>query len=398
MHIRLFIMLLVLYGVHLFYYWSAVRFFGITAPLVKAVVFWSMTFLSLSFIASAILLRLYSNSATTVFYVFGALWLGVAVNLLFAVITGWAVFFALWGFRLAVPMRPVAAALAAATLLFSAYGVWNAFHPRIKEIDVVMPGLPEKWLHKTAVHISDVHLGAIYTPRYFKQTAALINSLKPDLIFITGDLFDSIGADGLDAFVEPLNSLVAADGVFYVNGNHENYIGMERVNRALAKTRLRVLHDEAASIDGVQIIGVDYPEPGSHRDAASVIRSRSEYTSGAPTILLYHTPTSLEIKTSDPARMQTQTYWSPDTDFTVARSLGVNLQLSGHTHKGQMLPFVWLASYLYKGFEYGLHTDGEFSIYVTSGLGSFGPPMRTATASEIVVIRFRDAGAGRGGL
>ncbi|MBI5885408.1 MAG: metallophosphoesterase, partial [Deltaproteobacteria bacterium] len=389
MYIRLFIMLLVLYGVHIFYYYTAIRFFGITAPYIRAIVFWCLTFLTFGFIASAVLLRFASNGVTQVFYLLCALWLGVAVNLLFAVIIGWAAFSVSWGLRLALPMRTVASALVAATLLFSAYGVWNAFCPKVREIEVAMPGLPGKWLHKTAVQISDVHLGAIYTPRYFTKTAALINGLKPDVIFITGDLFDSIGADGLDDFVGPLNGLVAPDGVFYVNGNHENYIGMERVNSALAKTRLRVLHDEVASIDGMQIIGVDYPEPGSHRDAASVIRSASGYRPGAPTILLYHTPTSLEMKTGDPARMQTQTYWSPDTDFTVAKALGVNLQLSGHTHKGQMLPFVWLASYLYKGFDYGLHTDGAFSIYVTSGLGSFGPPMRTATASEIVAIRFR---------
>lgn len=392
MKLRLFIMLVVLYGVHIFLYYSAVYFFKITATSHKRLIFYSASFLALSFIASAILQRLYANGLTALFYIFGAVWLGAVINLFFAGIICWAVFFVSKSLRLAVPMRPAAVALIVAALLFSIYGIWNAFHPRIKEIDVKMPGLPEKWQDKRIVQISDVHLGAIYSPRYFSGVAARINSLKPDVIFITGDLFDSISADGLDAFVEPLNALVAADGVFYVNGNHENYIGMERVLRTLAKTRLRVLRDEVVVLDGMQIIGVDYPEPGSNRDVSAIIRSRREYTQGLPTILLYHTPTSFKMKATEAVRQQTQTYWSPDVDFTATRALGVNLQLSGHTHKGQMLPFVWLAGYLYSGFDYGLHTDGGFSIYVTSGLGSFGPPMRTATASEIVVMRLVPGG------
>ena len=134
MHIRLFIMLLVVYGLHLFYYFTAVRFFGITASNVKAVLFWALTFLSFGFIASAILLRFMSNGVTQALYLVCALWLGVAVNLLFAVIIGWAVYLAIWWLRFGVPMRPIAFALLAANLLFSAYGVWNAVSPRIKEV------------------------------------------------------------------------------------------------------------------------------------------------------------------------------------------------------------------------------------------------------------------------
>ena len=76
-------------------------------------------------------------------------------------------------------------------------------------------------------------------------------------------------------------------------------------------------------------------------------------------------------------------------DFTAARELGINLQLSGHTHRGQMIPFVYLAESLYRGYEYGFHREGEFSIYISSGLGTFGPPIRIGTESEIVLIRLK---------
>lgn len=386
-------MLLVLYCIHLVIYFSSVYFFRLIAPFDRRLIFCGVTVLALCVIISAILQRLYSNGFTSIFYLCGAVWLGIAINLFLVCVIGWIVFVVNRVLSLQFSMSWTAAVLTLAALVFSVYGIWNAFHPRIKEIDVKMAGLPAKWLDKKIVLISDAHLGAIYSPRYFSGVAAKINSLKPDIIFITGDLFDSISADGLDAFVAPLNELVATGGVFYVNGNHENYIGMERVSRTLAKTRLRTLRDEVAVIDGVQIIGVDYPDFASNgnRDAAALIRSRKEYTQGLPTILLYHTPTSFKVTATDVTARQTQTYWAPDTDFTAAKALGVNLQLSGHTHEGQMLPFVWLARRLYKGYEYGLHTDGPFSIYITSGLGSFGPPMRTATASEIVVIRLKQA-------
>jgi len=393
MNLRLFIMLLMLYGVHLFLYFSAVYFIKVTAPLRKRLLFYGFSLLSLSFMASAILMRLYPNGITGFFYLCGALWLGIAIHLLFAGVLCWLVLLISKASSRPVPMRKAAIVLTAGAILFSLYGVWNAFHPRVKEIDVTMPDLPDAWVGKKIVQISDVHLGAIYSPRYLSDVAGRINALKPDVIFITGDLFDGISAGGLDVFVEPLNMLAAKDGIFYVNGNHETYIGMERVSRTLAKTRMRVLRDEVIVLDGMQIIGVDYPEPGSYRDAAAIVRSRKEYTHGLPTILLYHTPTSIKIKTTDQGRQQTQTYWAPDMDFTAAGELGVDLQLSGHTHNGQMLPFVWLAGYLYEGLDYGLHkADNGLLIYVTSGLGSFGPPMRTATDSEIAVIRLRKAG------
>ena len=78
-------------------------------------------------------------------------------------------------------------------------------------------------------------------------------------------------------------------------------------------------------------------------------------------------------------------------DFTAARGLGVSLQLSGHTHRGQLIPFVYLAEYLYKGYAWGLKSEGGFSVYTTSGVGTFGPPMRTGTTPEIVVLRLKPA-------
>lgn len=394
MYLRLLTILVFFFGAHLFLYYSAVRFFAITSLRLKNALLMAVSFLSVSFMVSIIMIRAHTNPLTRAFYALSAFWSGLAVNLLMATAACWLIALAGWIAGRTSFMRAVSSAFFLAALLFSAYGVWNAFHPRIKNVEVEIPAVPKAWRDKTIVQISDVHLGSVYTPQYFSGIARAINSLHPDVIFITGDLFDSINAGDLTSFVGPLNELEAGDGIFYVNGNHENYIGIDSVMSALAGTKLRVLHDEVVQIEGVQIVGVDYPGFGVYRDVKRIIRSRKEFRKGVPSILLYHTPTSIEQRSATIGEYQTRTYWKPDLDFTAAKDLGINLQLSGHTHEGQIIPFVYLAGFLYRGYDYGLHREGNFSIYTTSGLGTVGPPMRTGNTPEIVVIRLKE-GAGR---
>ena len=96
------------------------------------------------------------------------------------------------------------------------------------------------------------------------------------------------------------------------------------------------------------------------------------------------------------AEEHSATYWAPDTSCELNRELGVDLQLSGHSHAGQVFPFGLLARLIYKGRHKGLHRDGPFQLYVSSGTGTFGPPMRTAGRSEIVAITLK-AGSGPAG-
>ena len=389
MYSRLFTILLFFFGIHLFLYYSAVRFFIVTDSHLKNALFIITSFLSVSFMISAILVRVHINLFTRAFYALSAFWSGLAIYLLIAATIAWLIAVVCWIAGRTPPMCLIGSLLFAAAFLYSAYGVWNAFHPRITNVEVGIPGLPERWQHKTIIQISDVHLGVIHTPRYFRGIIKTINSLHPDIIFITGDLFDSIGAENLSLFVEPLNELEAKNGIFYVNGNHENYIGMDTVMSVLDKTKIRVLRDEVTQIDGMQIVGVDYPEFGIKGDVKKTILSQKDFKKGMPSILLYHTPTSIDQNSTTAKEFQTRTYWNPDLDFTAARELGINLQLSGHTHRGQMIPFVYLAESLYRGYEYGFHREGDFSIYISSGLGTFGPHIRTGTESEIVLIRLK---------
>ncbi|MCR4287817.1 MAG: metallophosphoesterase, partial [Deltaproteobacteria bacterium] len=378
------------FAVHFFFYWSVVRFYAVSGPVVKKLIFLSAVLLSVSFAAAAFLARAHAGPAAGAFYAFAAFWAGFALYLFMAASACWLLYLTGRVAGRQIPMRAVCSLSFALTFVVSAYGVWNAFSPVMKNIEVEIPGLPDGWRRKTIVQVSDIHLGAVHTRGWFSRAAAKINSISPDVIFITGDLFDGMSAGDLSMFTDALNELKAKDGIFFVTGNHENYIGVDKVLAALAKTRIRTLRDEAVQVDGLQIAGLNYPGYGGQRDVKGLL-SGNGFKKGMPSVLLFHTPTNIARNSVDFAERQTNTYWAPDVDFTAAKELGISLQLSGHTHKGQLFPFGLLSGFLYKGYDYGLHRQGGFFIYTTSGLGTFGPPMRVGGSPEIVIIRLKPA-------
>ena len=140
-------------------------------------------------------------------------------------------------------------------------------------------------------------------------------------------------------------------------------------------------------IDGLQIIGISYPGIGSAKEIRGLAKLHQDTTNDKSRILLFHTPTNISPQSSDSFHSHFATYWVPDTTFSLAKQLGVDLQLSGHTHAGQIFPFGYLTKLIYKGYDYGLHYLDGFAIYTTSGVGTWGPPMRTGNKPEIVEIK-----------
>lgn len=252
------IILLFSFCAHLFLYFSVITFFSIAELKARLVLLLIAISLSFSFFASIILVRSYGNIFTQIFYILSALWAGLLINLLMAMAFGWVIllFNRFTGYGLKMPAA--GAFLFAAAFLFSAYGVWNAAHPRVKEIELDLPGIPPAWKGRTIVQLSDVHLGVINRAGFLKGVVATVNSLHPDVIFITGDLFDGMAA-GLSSFIEPLNELKAEKGIYFVTGNHETFLGLDRVYSILDKTGIKILNDDTVRIDGLQIIGVAYP-------------------------------------------------------------------------------------------------------------------------------------------
>lgn len=376
----------VLFGAHLFLYFSTIRFFSITNHAPRNVLAILYLFLSISFIIGIIIIRYSNNILVKAFYFVSTFWLGLIIYLLLAVILAWIVIgaFKLFGLDIKFIIGWLAFSLA---LLYSFYGVWNAWHPVIKNVEVDIIGLPADWQGKTIVHLSDLHLGRIHGVSFADKIVKQVNALKPDLIVITGDLFDGMGGEPA-LFTDTLNLLQSAKGIYFVTGNHEVYLGVRGVMEILKDTNIKVLDNELVHLDGLQIVGISYSEFGESRDG-NVINNMAGYNSEMPSILLYHSPTSIEQKKENNTEQHSAIYWSPNTDFTATRESGINLQLSGHTHQGQIFPLGLIAKWIYHGYYYGLFKDGDFNLYVTGGVGTWGPPMRTGNKGEIVVIELK---------
>lgn len=357
------IVLSVLYISHYFIYYSLAYFFSITSKGSKAILALVLFLLPISFIALMILARWSDNYFLRALYFSSGLWLGVGLTL----VTFFAVAWAAWGATRLVTHSPRPALFGLVTVvlagLYCGYGVWNAYHPRIEHVRIRMQNLPSDWRGKKVVQLSDVHLGHILGTAFLRDIVQKVNTLDPVMVLITGDLFD--GMDGrLDELVVPLNDLRAPWGIYFVTGNHETYLGTDRAFAALSKTKVRILHDEMVVVNGLQIIGIDFPEREFSKDIAAVIQTLPEYNRQMPSLLLYHSPTQVEQ----------------------AKAAGIRLQLSGHTHHGQIFPIQIISRLIYQKYYTGLHVEGDYTIYTSSGAGTWGPTMRTGNHPEVTVI------------
>ncbi|UCE51832.1 MAG: metallophosphoesterase [Desulfobacterales bacterium] len=375
-------------GAHVLLYKAIANFFVITHTRVKVALFVCLLFLALSFMASFFLLRWQENGFTVGFYMFSATWTGSFINLLLAAGVSWLLIaiFRITGHN--PNTRLIAASWFILAVLYSTYGVWNAFQPRIKTIHVKIKNLPEHWKNKTIVQLSDVHLGHIYGERFLNNLIKKVNATNPEIVFITGDLFDGMVSD-LMHFARPLKLLKAPKGVFFITGNHEIYVGLNRALNVLNQTKIKILHNEVIETDGLQIIGISYPGIKKVNEINGFETLKQNPSHKVPRILLFHTPTNIRPKGKDELDQHFTTYWVPDTNFGFHKQLGVNLQISGHSHAGQIFPFGFLTKLIYKGHDYGLRREGGFYIYTTSGVGTWGPPMRTGNSPEIVAITLK---------
>jgi predicted MPP superfamily phosphohydrolase len=353
-----------LFSVHYFLYASMVSLFSITAVACRYILAASIGFLSVSFLVSSILAHLRENIFTRSFYFLSGFWMGLLANLVLAII---AVRLILWvspriGIGHPSPI-PLAGAVFTLAVLVSLYGTWNAFHPKVTEISVHIPNLPDSWKGKKIVQLSDVHLGHIYQEKFLQNVVDRVNSIHPEMVVITGDLFD--GMDGhLKPLVTPLGDIHADKGIYFVIGNHETYLGVENTLSVLQGTNVRVLQDEVTDVDGLRLIGISFPDRGVTKDMAGLMKTLSPSFQGKPNVLLFHAPMHIDI----------------------FKSVGVNLQLSGHTHVGQIFPFGFITKLIFHGHDYGLYQDGGYSLYTTNGVGTWGPSMRIGNTPEIVSI------------
>jgi predicted MPP superfamily phosphohydrolase len=233
--------------------------------------------------------------------------------------------------------------------------------PVVQRVHVPIARLPVA--SYTIAHLTDVHIGPVIGHDFAEQLVRRVNALKPDLIVITGDLVDGPLAE-LRPHIEPLRGLRARDGVYAVTGNHEYYWNIEPWLQHIRSLGIRVLRNEHVTIEGAfELAGVDDASFGE--DVPRAVEARDP---DKPLVLLAHHPR------------------------TIARAVkaGVDLQLSGHTHGGQLLPWGWLAR-LWDPQVAGLGRFEQTWLYVSDGTGFWGPPLRVGTRCEIAAITLTPA-------
>lgn len=267
------------------------------------------------------------------------------------------------------PFRPpvsfvLAAGLAVAVCL---YGVMEARKPRVERVSVETEKLPPHVPSLKIVQISDLHLGLLVRDRHVKQVAEVVKKERPDLLVSTGDLVDGTLC-GLPGLAEAIADLPAPLGKFAVTGNHEFYAGLANAIRFTKTAGFRMLRGESAVLPGIlRIAGVDDPTVehlGGAPDQAEEALLNEE--TGLFTLFLKHRPAVLS---------------SSEGRF--------DLQLSGHTHRGQIFPFSLVVRLVHPRLAGTFPLSGGSLLHVSRGTGTWGPPIRFLSPPEITVIELK---------
>jgi predicted MPP superfamily phosphohydrolase len=335
------------------------HFLGMTAVPVWEIIPPGLT---LAFVAATLLGRRYSSFGLRLVYRISAVWLGVLNFSFFAACAAWIVSAADTLLPVHFEPKVIAEAFFGMATLASIYGLVNANRLRVTHLTVNLPNLPAAWQDRTVALVTDLHLGSVRRARFASRVVERLQSLQADAVFISGDLFDGPEANP-DTLVEPWRKLSAPAGIFYVTGNHEEFGDRAELVGAVQRAGIRVLNNEKVDVHGLQIVGVHDGEAGDPRKFRALLR-QAELDGSRASILLAHQPSSLAI----------------------AEEAGISLQLSGHTHGGQIWPWTRVAARVHGRFNRGLNRFGTLLVYTSSGAGTWGVPMRLGTNPEIVLI------------
>ena len=319
------------------------RFFGIRK---KSIRFSIIAVLALSFIFAVILERNFATVLTRMLYISACVWMGTMLLsfttlLLFELV--WLIF----------PLQNRTRGIIVTTIvaLLVVYSIINVQQLKVREVEITAP------VNMKIVQLSDIHLDSLPAKR-LKRIIDQTNKIGPDLVVITGDLIDYVNKRTLKLL--PLLDEIDAP-IFFTTGNHEKYAGLEKVMKTLEETRIRPLRNQKINHAGIQIIGIDDSEQSN---IVAQVLEQIEIDPDKFSLLLYHRPLGLED----------------------ASEKGIDLMLSGHTHRGQIFPFHGVVKLFFNRF-FGVYRSGGTTLNVTSGAGYWGPPMRLGSKCEIVVLK-----------
>ncbi|EDY53218.1 integral membrane protein [Streptomyces clavuligerus] len=261
--------------------------------------------------------------------------------------------------------RTVAAGAAAAALGTVGHGAHGVLRgPRLKRVTVPLAKLPRSAHGLRIAVVSDIHIGPILGRAHTQRIVDTINAAQPDLVAVVGDMVDGTVAD-LGPAAEPLAQLRARHGSFFVTGNHEYFSGAEQWVEHVRELGLKPLENERVEIaGGFDLAGVNDVEGESTGQGPDFARALGDRDRSRAAVLLAHQPVVIHD----------------------AVEHGVDLQLSGHTHGGQLWPGNYLAE-LANPTVAGLERYGDTQLYVSRGAGAWGPPVRVGAESDITIVQ-----------
>ncbi len=250
-------------------------------------------------------------------------------------------------------------------LAISIYGIINSHSTRVTLVNIKIPNLPEAWTGKKAVMLADTHFGSYWNLGSANKIVKMVNEQKPDIVFFSGDFFDGPPAE-YEKLAKPFSQIKAPEGLFFAPGNHEEFSDPKPFFDALHKAGIKVLNNEKLNVKGLQIVGVGFGAAHRKEQELGVLKNL-KIDQSKPSVLIKHEPSNIEI----------------------AEEAGISLQLSGHTHLGQVWPLNFITKKIYGKFHTGLNILGSTQVYTTVGAGVWGPPQRVGNRPEIVVINFQ---------
>eukprot|EP01022_Parablepharisma_sp_SALTPOND_P033625 TRINITY_DN89182_c0_g1_i1.p1 TRINITY_DN89182_c0_g1~~TRINITY_DN89182_c0_g1_i1.p1 ORF type:complete len:413 (-),score=-1.00 TRINITY_DN89182_c0_g1_i1:53-1174(-) len=340
----------VLFGVHFFVFWTLSK---IASSSKTSSVLYTSAGIVLSMVLVLIVTRLCSTTLWCICMYLACIWLGFIVNFFLA-----SILYHLLSFLISIPTLGALLLILGIGGCVTIYGFINASCIHVDKISLTLPGFHGRPV--TIAHLSDLHLGAIHQREFVQKVANVVRGLNPDLVVITGDLVDG-NLQITPEMLSPLENLGV--NVYFVLGNHEEILGIDNVLRVIGQTSIKYLKNEQADEKDLTLVGVDFAR-GKHHLIAQLANMR--LNESKPNILLYHVPV---IKADE------------------LEKYGIKLHLAGHTHGGQFppfQPFVWLANAYFSGLYSS--KSGECKVYVSTGIGSAGPPMRIFSRSVIGYI------------
>jgi hypothetical protein len=346
--------LFILFGWSVLFFMHSLVYFTLAGAMNFSWSYWYLitVALAISYFLATVLVRKFEGLLANVFYFAAATWLGI-IFIIFSVLLPYEILHILTGFT-SVLLVQILLGLAVG---LSIYAIFNGRRLVVKELTLPIDKLTKA---VKAVHLTDIHIGTVHQIKFLEEVVTKTNNLKPDVVFITGDLFDgSVPID--ENILAPLNKLEAP--AFFSNGNHEEYEGLKYVRETLNSIRVELLENRMIVHEGIQVVGVNDRQSLKKGQTLGSILDTMSLRADLPTVLMYHTPVEWED----------------------ARAKGVDLMLSGHTHNGQIYPFTLLVRASFKYIK-GLYKENGKYLHVSPGTGTWGPPMRLGSRNQITVL------------